>query len=333
MQQLTMGKLRGLQQIANQHGIFTITALDHRGSLVSMLERAFDTNHVAWEAVVAEKARLMQALAPHSSAILLDPLFGVGPMISQGLLPGSVGLLLASEASDYEGTDVNRVTKLQPNWSVAAMKRLGAAAVKLLLFYHPEAPTAAQQEDLVRQVAADCRQHDIPFLLEPMTYPLEPGQKKSDAAFAARKPELVLESVRRLVPLGVDVLKAEFPTEAGYEQDEARMRHYCRELTAVAGIPWVLLSAGVDFVTFQRQVEIACEEGASGFLAGRAIWQEGMRLADAAQRDQFLNSIAVSRLRILNQIANYRGTPWTDWLTEANRPTMTADWYASYAAE
>ena len=30
---LSLGKLRGLQEIANPHGLFTITALDHRGSL------------------------------------------------------------------------------------------------------------------------------------------------------------------------------------------------------------------------------------------------------------------------------------------------------------
>jgi hypothetical protein len=28
---LSLGKLRGLQEIANPHGLFTITALDHRG--------------------------------------------------------------------------------------------------------------------------------------------------------------------------------------------------------------------------------------------------------------------------------------------------------------
>lgn len=33
MQSLTLGKLRHLQQISNEFGMFTIAALDHRGSL------------------------------------------------------------------------------------------------------------------------------------------------------------------------------------------------------------------------------------------------------------------------------------------------------------
>ncbi len=330
MQKLTLGKLRGLQQIANERGIFTITALDHRGSFKRMLQQALGRDEIAWETVVDEKERLTRALAPHSSAILLDPTYGAGPMIVRGALPGHVGLLVAREESGYEGGNQDRVTILQPNWSVAAIKRMGAAAVKLLLYYHPEAPSAAKQEEIVRQVAEECRVHDIAFLLEPMSYPLEPGMKKSDPAFAARKPEIVLESARRLVPLGVDVLKAEFPCEPGYETDEGKMRAYCRQLTEVAGVPWVLLSAGVDFATFQRQVEIACEEGASGFLAGRAIWQEGMRMADPADRQRFLDTMAVSRLRILADIANYRGTPWMERVPAQALPQVQEGWYAAY---
>ena len=33
MKQLNIGKLRGLQQIANDDGLFVMTAMDHRGSM------------------------------------------------------------------------------------------------------------------------------------------------------------------------------------------------------------------------------------------------------------------------------------------------------------
>ena len=38
MKRLNIGKTRGLQQIANPYGIFTICAKDHHGSLRSMID-------------------------------------------------------------------------------------------------------------------------------------------------------------------------------------------------------------------------------------------------------------------------------------------------------
>ncbi len=330
MHTLTLGKLRGLQRIANESGIFTISALDHRGSLEKMLRQMRGEDSLPWGVVVQEKERLARALAPHSSAVLFDPIYSVGPMLSRGVVPGSVGVLVACEQSGYESTAEGRVTVLQPGWSVESIKRIGASAVKLLAPYHPEAPIAARQEEVIAGVAESCRQNDIAFLLEPMSYPLEPGQKKSDPAFAARKPELVLETVRRLAPLGADVLKLEFPTEPAYETDEQKMRAVCRQITEQAGMPWVLLSAGVEFATFQRQVEIACEAGASGFLAGRAIWQEAMQLRNPSEREHYLQTIAVSRLRILVQIATYRATPWLERIALDRWPQPQEGWFAAY---
>ncbi len=38
MKRLNIGKIRGLQQIANPYGIFTICAIDHHSSLSSMID-------------------------------------------------------------------------------------------------------------------------------------------------------------------------------------------------------------------------------------------------------------------------------------------------------
>jgi tagatose 1,6-diphosphate aldolase len=121
---------------------------------------------------------------------------------------------------------------------------------------------------------------------------------------------LVIESARRLVPLGVDVLKAEFVVDVKREKDEQKTREAYAELSEVAGVPWVLLSGGADFPTFQRQLEFACEAGASGFLAGRAIWQDAMDVSDSSERERFLGRTAVSRLKILNAIVDSLATPF-----------------------
>jgi tagatose 1,6-diphosphate aldolase len=272
---------------------------------------------------------MVRIFAPQSTAVLLDPVYGAAQAIAAQALPGRVGLIVALEESGYEGGHQNRITPLTEGWSVSKIKRMGAAAVKLLLYYHPRAVSAPQQEALVCRVAEECARHDIAFLLEPMSYPIEAGQKKESAEFARQKPEIVLESVRRLSGLGIDLLKSEFPADPHFEQDEARMREYCRQLTRLCTVPWVILSAAERFSVFQRLVEIACEEGASGFMVGRAIWQEAMELPDAGAREQALSTVALSRLAILSAIANYRARPWYECL--AAHP-VAEGWHRSYAA-
>lgn len=333
MKTLSPGKIRCMQQLTNEFGVFTVIALDHRDVFVAALSDTLGMHEADWATVAAEKTRIAKALSPHASAVLLDPLYSAGPVITRGVLSGDVAFAIAYEKAGYSGDDAGRVTTLLDGWSVGAIKRLGGSAVKLLLFYHPDAPTAAQQEALVQQVAAECDTHDIPLLLEPVCYSLEPGQPKTDPIFAAQRPNIVLESAQRLVPLGVDILKAEFPTDAAYEQNPQVMYDYCRQLSDItAGVPWVLLSAGVDFDTFQQQVEIASVAGASGFVAGRAVWKEALETPDVYARDRFLETIAVSRLRVLADVASYRATPWLERVT-ARVPDLEEGWYKRYFRE
>ena len=105
------------------------------------------------------------------------------------------------------------------------------------------------------------------------------------------------------------------------------MREHCRQLTAISPVPWVILSAAERFAVFQRLVEIACEEGASGFMVGRAIWQEAMTLASVEEREQALRSTALSRLDVLTALANYRARPW---YTRSPLPAVVEGWQRRY---
>jgi tagatose 1,6-diphosphate aldolase len=124
MPQLTLGKLRAIQQLANPNGVFAIAALDHRGTLERMLHKTMG-QAPDWESIVREKQRMAEVFAPHSSALLLDPIYGVGPLIGRGSIPRTCSMLVALEQSGYDGSDASRVTVLQPGWSVRAIKRLG----------------------------------------------------------------------------------------------------------------------------------------------------------------------------------------------------------------
>ena len=66
----------------------------------------------------------------------------------------------------------------------------------------------------------------------------------------------------------------------------------------------------MDFELFCRQVEIACKAGASGFLGGRAIWQEAMNIDNEQKRVGYLSTVAVDRLKKLIGIASRYGVPW-----------------------
>lgn len=329
MSKLTIGKLHGLQQIADPDGVLRVTAIDHRTSLRKLLEKGAPGETIGFARLVAEKLRLVHALAPFSSAVLLDPVHGAAQAVAAGAIPGDRGLLVSLEDSGYEGDSECRTTKLTPGWSVSKIKRMGAAVVKLLLHYHPHAASAHRQEDLVKRVAEECRQNDIAFLLEPFSYPIRAGQEKQSAAFAKEKPEIVIESARRLAGLGIDLLRAEFPDDPHFEQDEHRMRANCRALTMSTPVPWVIHSSGEPFALFERMLQAACQEGASGFLVGRAIWQEGMALPEAAARDRFLKTTATSRLRKLSAIATAFARPWT-WRAGLGNP-VEEGWQEHYA--
>ena len=71
----------------------------------------------------------------------------------------------------------------------------------------------------------------------------------------------------------------EFPYDIKFNQDRRAWRQACAELSEACAVPWVLLSAGVDFEQFKPQAQVACENGASGFLAGRAIWKEAAAMS------------------------------------------------------
>jgi len=136
MQTLSLGKIRCLQQLTNEAGIFSIVAFDHQDVFVDALSKMLGVEQATWETVVTEKMRLAQALAPHASAVLLDPLYSAGPVLASGALPGSTGFAVTREKSGYSGQNAGRTTELLDDWSVEAIKRLGSAGVKLLLFYH-----------------------------------------------------------------------------------------------------------------------------------------------------------------------------------------------------
>ena len=318
---LTPGRYRGLKSTSLAEGdVFGIIAFDQRGSYRKMMPA-----DASYETLAQVKGEIIGALSKEASAILTDPTYGLNAAMRMS--PKS-GLLLALEKSGYSGDASYRKTELIPDWTPEKIRKAGASAVKLMVYYHPGSGALADElERLIRRVVEDCHGWDLPLFLEPMSYSLDAAISKDSAEFAAERPAVVIETARRLSRSGADVLKLEFPHDIKFSQDREAWGQACAELSEASAVPWVLLSAGVDFDQFKPQAQVACDSGASGFLAGRAIWKEAASMSPI-ERARFLETTARDRLRQLLKIAVSAARPWTDFY---RAPPSSEDWYESYS--
>jgi len=324
MGKISVGKYRGMQRLSNGAGSLSMCALDHRGSLKKMLKGAMGTDP-SYQDMVDFKMDICEALSMWASAILLDPLYGASQAIANDSIDGSTGLVVSLEETGYTGEAESRISRELANWSAAKVRRMGADAAKLLLYYRPDVDVAGKQLGLVRKLAADCEAQDLPFVVEPVGYAV--GDESSGGGYAKKRPEVVIQTAKEITPLGIDVLKAEFPVDVSVDTDESAMLEFCKRLDGASEVPWIILSGGVDFEWFKRQVEIACKAGASGFLGGRALWQEATSMESREERIEFFNTVVVDRLRLITAIADAYGTPW---FARVDAPEVSEDWHAAY---
>jgi tagatose 1,6-diphosphate aldolase len=247
--------------------------------------------------------------------------------IAQQALPAKTAFLSAIEEQGYLGDPYGRQTSILEGWSIEKAKMLGASGVKVLLFYHPGAGKVAEiQEQFVASLLAKCSQFDIPMFLEPIIYSPNPKVSKDSSEFAAERRKTMVETARRLGALSPDILKLEFPIDCHYEKDEALWQDACAELNEVSPVPWTLLSGGDTFESFEKQVRIACQNGCSGFLVGRALWQEAIYL-EGKERQEFLEGEAAHRWQILQSIADTFAHPWYE---RYRAEDVNENWYKDY---
>lgn len=317
MRPISIGKLRGLQQISSERGTFTALALDHRQNL-----RKTNPAFINDEELSRFKLDVTSALASRATAVLLDPEVSAAQAIAQHVIPNNIGLVVAVESTGYTGDTTARQAQIIPGWSVEKAKRMGASAIKLLVYYHPDSETAFEIESFTKKIADECIKNDLALMLEPLSYSLDETKKLS----SEEKRYVVVETAKRLTRSGADILKAEFPLDAA-ETDQKVWADACAEISAASTIPWILLSAAVDYEAFLQQVETSCNMGASGIAVGRAVWKEAV-IMDGDERIRFLSTTARQRLSRLTSLCNALAKPYTDFY-QADAPF---DWYQSYEA-
>jgi tagatose 1,6-diphosphate aldolase len=311
------GKLTGLRQITDAAGKFKVLAIDQIGSFQEAFKKT--GKDATADDLRDGKLEMTRILGVEAGSVLLDVTFAARQAVTSGALPKGVGLVVRLE----KGCKAGEYGYEEIGWNVGKIKRMGASAVKLLVYMDTSNKLYTDSQlDFVKRTCEQCAEHDILLMTEELSFP-RGTETKDSPDYAKRKVENILKSTELLGPW-TDILKLEFPGDENLDQ-----------LNTLAIRPWVLLSAGVDFDVFEKQVEAAMKKGASGIMAGRAIFKDWFKLGTPAERQNFLKTTGLERMRKLNGLVDKFATSWMNRcrLTAADlAAAVRYDWYSPVAA-
>ena len=285
--------MTSLAELARPSGGLAMVAMDQRESLRAMLG-ALTPAPVPDSDLTKFKLAVASELGAHASGFLIDRTYGFDQVLTDRLLPPSCGLILAADRLRHppEGGPVLE-TSIDEEINPVHVRERGVSAMKLLLVGRPDAHRdrrLAMAEEFVRR----CSAAGLLSILEGVVRP------RSDHDFD----QLQLEAAAELGALRPSLYKAQVPRRG---VDPAEVGRVCERISASVPVPWVVLSQGVTIEDFPTAVRTACHAGASGFLAGRAIWSD--TLADPTP---LLRSRAVDRLKRLAEVVDRTARPWQD---------------------
>lgn len=281
-----------LEPLARPSGALAMVAMDQRESLRAMLAENRDSA-VTDDVMRQFKLDVARAVGPYASGFLIDKNLGFREVTDNSLLPAGCGLILAVDDLRHVGPVV-RDTFLDHAVDPAAAKARGAVALKLLLVWRRDAERSRRVR-MAAEFIALCADAGLISVLEPV---VRPHETESDF----RLNPAILEAARELGPLRPSLYKAQVP-----DGTPAEMAATCTQLTDILPTPWVVLSQGVAVDDFPAAVRIACQAGASGFLAGRAIWSDTIGTGNTTE---LLRTRSTDRLRRLGDIVDELARPW-----------------------
>ncbi|MEO1104638.1 MAG: tagatose-bisphosphate aldolase [Pseudomonadota bacterium] len=295
---MTTAERRGYQQICGANGHMMVVAADQRGGMRQVLADTPEARKAIDEATLGiVKAGIVRHLANKTACVLLDAVCAVPNIVDDGVLARDTGLLIGLDASGWDSDTAGyRISKLVPGITARRVRELGGTGGKLMVYLRADRPEAnTRNREIIRDCVADFANEDLLLVVEFLTYQLD---GEGDAEYARVFPGLIVQGTKIALDLGSKVLKLPFPGNVDA----------CRRITELCeGVPWAVLSAGVDHETFLGQVETAMGCGASGVIAGRALWKDCISL-DPVTREQRLETVASGRLKQIEAILNAHPT-------------------------
>lgn len=284
-----------LQPLGDEEGTLAMLALDQRESLRAMLAGEADPQSVPDVSLVDFKAEAGTVLTPHATAVLLDRLYALDePQLRRA--PECALILAADVLHQPAGGPVVR-TEFDDSVTVKMIEQSAAAALKLLIMWRAD-ETEGDRRAIVDPFLQRCADAGVAAVVEGIVVPPHGGfgAGERDAAVIAAAEEL---------SVGADLYKAQVP---GYSPGQTQnVRAQAEVLTSRLQVPWVVLSNGVKAEDFAEAVRQACLGGATGFLAGRAIWADTVLDTD---RSASLRERSVSRLDELRSIVKTARAQW-----------------------
>lgn len=278
-----------LSRLARPSGGLAMLAVDQREALRAMIaERTGQT--VTDGDVTRFKVAAARALTPYASAALVDPQFGWNAVLDQQAVDPACAMIAAADHFLPGEDEFVRDAVIDESLDLGELGRQGAVALKLLVVWRPDGDPATRVA-MVDDFVARCRQHNLVSIIEPVSRAPLSGEADLDAG--------ILAAAEELGGLGADVYKAEVPTHG--KGSAVEITDACRRLDDHVDGTWVVLSSGVPADRFPEAVALACQAGASGFLAGRAVWASVVGSPDL-ERD--LEQVAVPALQRLVRVVD-----------------------------
>lgn len=280
-----------LSKLAMSNGGFAMLALDQRESLRQMMKNGQDREVSDAELVSFKKAAL-DIFGEYPSAVLIDIDFGLEALREASSQQPAVILAVDDLISAADGKLT--ATRLSSIGVVQAIESSNPDALKFLLLWS-ESQSAQERLDLAGSFVDFCKLHGLPSVLESIVRAKDaPTWADPDAAA-----EAMLKAASELSTLEADLFKCEVPGHGLFDADKTTS--ISKEITALIGSPWVVLSNGTTAEAFPSAVRASCAGGASGFLAGRAIWADALKDVNPGN---FMKTESLKRLFAVKEIVN-----------------------------
>lgn len=282
-----------LARLQTPGGRYAMLALDQRESLRGMFANS-PSGHSGTDADLREfKLASTRLLTPFASGVLLDRLYALDQDSLDSLDP-ECGLIVAVDELIQEPGQPVTSTLLDAEANASFLREVKADALKFLVMWRSD-KERGEREALISTVLDLATEAGVASLIEAVVLP-EEGNQWTDFS---EKNDAILRAAQEMASYPMDLYKAQVP---GYQPgDVSAVAAAARELDAMVPVPWVVLSNGVQIADFSDAVNQSCQGGASGFLAGRAIWSD---VVGSVSLDDTLEGIARPRLESLAHLVN-----------------------------
>lgn len=289
-----------LTNLARPSGALAMVAVDQREALRGMFA-AHQSEAVPNSQLTQFKVDVARELSPFASALLVDQEFGIDAIIDQKALKGSCGLIAAADLLVGPAGGAATDTAVDPDVDPIRMRDIGSVGLKfLVLWRNDESPDSRAQ--LVEEFNKLCRVSGLPSIIEIIVKP------PTDTSRSFNREEELIIAAREAAAWKPDLYKAEVPFHG--EGDLGAVTKNAERISEAIGSPWVVLSNGVKQPFFNDAVKACAMGGASGFLAGRAVWAD---IVGAPDIPRALRDISIPRLEQLAEIVDTHAKPWTSW--------------------